>query len=176
MVNRRGQIWVETVIYILIALVMIGAVLAFVYPKIEEIQDKLTLDKTVEMLEELDSEIAEVGSSIGNQRVINIEIKKGELKIKPLTTENTITYELKESKVEFSQPTDGPEFIDVGSKVKVRTKRNNDLYDITLKLEFDDSIEYTGGLLTKSSASYKLSISNTGIVGGKAQIGIKLIS
>ena len=175
MVNRRGQIWVETVIYILIALVMIGAVLAFVYPKIEEIQDKLTLDKTVEMLEELDSEIAEVGSSIGNQRVINIEIKKGELIIKK-GERNEIVYELKESKVEFSQPTDGPEFIDVGSKVKVRTKRNNDLYDITLKLEFDDSIEYTGGLLTKSSASYKLSISNTGIVGGKAQIGIKLIS
>jgi uncharacterized protein (UPF0333 family) len=36
--NKRGQIWVETVVYTLIALVMIGLVLAFAKPKIEELQ------------------------------------------------------------------------------------------------------------------------------------------
>jgi len=53
--EKKGQIWVETVIYVLIALIMIGAVLAFINPKVKEIQDKLTLDKTVVLLEELDT-------------------------------------------------------------------------------------------------------------------------
>ena len=160
MKNKRGQIWVETVIYILIALVMIGAVLAFVNPKIQEIQDKLTLDKTVEMLEELDSKISEVSSSVGNQRVINLEIKKGELEIK----KNEIRYELKEGRVEYSQPVERSDkpFIKMG-KVGVQTMKNNDLYDVVLRLEFDDyDLEYSEGVLTKSSTAYKLSIRNTG--------------
>lgn len=170
MVNKRGQIWVETVIYILIALVMIGTVLAFVNPKIEEIRDKLTLDKTVEMLEELDSKISEVGSSVGNQRVINLEIKKGELQIRGGNL-NQIIYELKESKVEYSQAEGG--FIDMG-KVEVQTKENNDLYDVILKLDYTDiyNLESEIDSLTKSSTAYKLSIKNI----GDNNIKIELIS
>ena len=36
----NGQVWVETVTYTLIAIVMIGLVLSFAKPKIEELQDK----------------------------------------------------------------------------------------------------------------------------------------
>ena len=36
--KKRGQIWVETVIYTLIALILIGLVLTFITPKIKEIQ------------------------------------------------------------------------------------------------------------------------------------------
>ena len=39
--KKRGQVWVETVIYTLIALALIGTVLAFVKPKVEEMQDKI---------------------------------------------------------------------------------------------------------------------------------------
>ena len=166
MVNHKGQIWIETVIYILIALVMIGAVLAFVNPKIKEIQDKLTIDKTVEMLEELDSKISEVGGSIGNQRIINLDIKKGELQI----NSDSIIYELKESNVEYSQPVDdaGGDFTNMG-KVWVQTLKNNDLYDITLRLDIDEDLSYFEGdnevgvgILTRSSSAYKLSILNNG--------------
>ena len=45
--NKRGQVWVETVIYTLIALVMIGLVLSFVQPKIMELQDKATLQQSI---------------------------------------------------------------------------------------------------------------------------------
>ena len=175
MVNHKGQIWIETVIYILIALVMIGAVLAFVNPKIREIQDKLTIDKTIEMLEELDSKISEVGGSIGNQRIINLDIKKGELQIKS----NSIIYELKESNVEYSQPVEdaGKAFTNMG-KVWVQTLKNNDLYDITLRLDIDETLSYIEGdteievgILTRSSSAYKLSILNKG-----TEIEIKLIN
>ena len=168
MVNQKGQIWIETVIYILIALVMIGAVLAFVNPKIKEIQDKLTIDKTIEMLEELDSKISEVGGSIGNKRIINLDIKKGELQI----SGESIVYELKESNVEYSQPVDNTDgaFTNMG-KVEVQTVKNNDLYDINLRLNVDETLSYGGGTLTRSSSAYKLSILNKG-----TEIEIKLIN
>ena len=36
----KAQVWIETVIYLLIAFIMIGMVLAFVKPKLEDIKDK----------------------------------------------------------------------------------------------------------------------------------------
>ena len=39
--DKKAQVWIETVIYTLIALALIGTVLAFVKPKIQEIQDKI---------------------------------------------------------------------------------------------------------------------------------------
>lgn len=149
---------------------MIGAVLAFVNPKIQEIRDKLVLDKTVEMLEELDSKISEVGSVVGNQRVINLDVKRGELKI----GDTEIEYVLEGAKVEYSQATTEDDFIDSGEKVKFRTEKNNDLYDVTLKLDYKGEyiLDYGEGALTKSSTAYKLSIINKGGTPPKIQINL----
>src|SRR3989344_7965453 len=78
--QTKGQVWVETVVYTLIAFALIGLVLAFVKPKIEEIQDKGLVDQSVEVLEEIDSVIGNIGSA-GNQRVLSLGISKGTLNI-----------------------------------------------------------------------------------------------
>src|SRR3989344_7977654 len=53
--QTKGQIWVETVVYTLIAFTLIGLVLAFIKPKIEEIQDKGIVEQSVSVLQDMDS-------------------------------------------------------------------------------------------------------------------------
>ena len=170
MQSKRGQIWVETVIYILIALIMIGAVLAFINPKIKEIQDKLTLDKTVELLEGLDSKITEVSAGVGNKRIVNIEIKRGELVIGTGQSQNEIIYTLEESNVAYSEPVAEDVFTPYG-KVSVNTVKKGDVYKVKLKIESSNTLNYVGTQLIKSSSAYKLSITNLG-----GTIDIELIS
>ena len=45
--NFKGQIWVETVLYTLIALALIGITLAFVMPKINESKNNLIVEQTI---------------------------------------------------------------------------------------------------------------------------------
>ena len=78
--NLRGQIWVETLIYTLIAFVMIGLVLFFAGPKISEIQDKAIIEQSIEVMGEIDTIISGIGTA-GNRRVAELRIRKGALKI-----------------------------------------------------------------------------------------------
>ena len=80
--NKRGQVWIETVIYTLIAFSLIAAVLAFVKPKIEEIQDNAIIEQSLGLMKDIDSTIREIiqGGS-GNKRKLEIAIKKGSLGI-----------------------------------------------------------------------------------------------
>lgn len=77
--NIRAQVWIETVLYTLIAFVMIGLVLAYAKPKIEELQDKTIIEQSIEMLKNIDSTILTIGAP-GNQRLIEIGIKKRRIK------------------------------------------------------------------------------------------------
>ena len=76
--NKRGQVWVETVIYTLIAFTLMGLVLAFVVPKIEETQDRGIIEQSIQVLQDIDSLIRNLGGP-GNQRTPEIGISKGTL-------------------------------------------------------------------------------------------------
>jgi hypothetical protein len=82
--EKGGQIWVETVIYTLIGLTVIGLLIAGIQPKIEKSKDRLFIEQAKEVLEEINSEINEIKSSPGNQRRVSIKINKGILSIDPL--------------------------------------------------------------------------------------------
>ena len=58
--NKRGQVWIETVIYILIGLSLIALVLTFVMPKVNEQRDRLIIEQTIASLGFLDDKINEV--------------------------------------------------------------------------------------------------------------------
>ena len=74
--NNSGQVWVETVIYTLIALTMMGAVLAFALPKIEEIQDKSIIDQSINAMKDINNVILSVvQGGAGNKRIIETNIK-----------------------------------------------------------------------------------------------------
>jgi len=167
--NRNGQIWIETVIYTSIAFAMIALVLAYAKPKIEEIQDKAIIEQSIGVLEEIDEVISDIGTASGNQRVIELSIKKGSLKINGKTDE--IIFELG-SRCEYSEP---KKDIYIGGII-VRTEKQGELNFVTLTKNYSGEYNLSyqkdpnkDKVLSKSPTPYKLIISNSD---GKININI----
>ena len=158
--NKRGQIWIETVIYTLIAFVMIGLVLTFARPKIEELKDKSLIDQSIIMLKEIESTILNIGSP-GNRRILELGIKKGELAIDGAN--DTIIFEM-ESKHTYSEP--GKKVNNGNLIISTEKKGNINIVKITRDYNSSYNIQYNGldelKILTKSSVPYRLFLTNEG--------------
>ncbi len=157
----KGQIWVETVIYTLIALVLIGAVLAFIIPKIQNIKDKAVIEQSTKILQNIDQIISSVVlGGPGNKRIIDIRIKEGNLIIDGKN--ERLIFEIN-SKYAYSQE---GENISIGG-ITVLTKKLGSSNKITLTKSYRDyNLTYRGKdklkTITPSSIPYKLSIENKG--------------
>ncbi len=159
--HKKAQIWVETVIYTLIAFALIATVLAFVKPKIDEMQDKAIIEQTISMMKDVDSTVSEIiqGGS-GNKRKIEIGINKGALIIDG--EKDLILFEI-DSKYVYSEP--GKEIENgnlliiteqIGEISKVAITRNYTNYNIT----FNGKDEMKS--LSKASTPYNIFITNKG--------------
>jgi len=162
LLNKRGQVWIETVIYTLIIFVMIGLVLSFAKPKIEEMQDKAVIEQSIGMLEDIDNLILLlIQGGPGNKRLIELGIKKGVLKIDGIN--DKIIFEI-EGKYTYSQP--GKQ-ISHGNIIAYTEKRGN-LNMVTLTLNYQEgyNIKYQEKeelkLINKAPVPYKILISNEG--------------
>src|SRR3989344_3991496 len=100
--NFKGQIWVETVLYTLIALALIGITLAFVMPKINESKNNLIVEQTISSLSAFDQKINSVLIAPGNKRVVDWAIKKGDLIIN--ATGDNVIFVLDGMEGTYSQP------------------------------------------------------------------------
>ena len=170
---RKGQIWVETVIYTLIGLSLIGVVIALVMPKIGEFKDKATIEQTIEVLNLIDSKVNEVLSAPGNVRYIKLKMRRGELIING--TSDGIIYELAGIDTKYSE-TNVP--IEIGN-VNVLTNETGSNYKVTLELNFSNyNLTYDGADVVEQfsgvSIPYEFIILNNGTSGtdGKIQIDI----
>lgn len=158
--QKRGQIWVETIIYTLIAFALIGLVLAFVKPKIEEIQDKGVIEQSISILEDIDLIIKTLGDP-GNQRIIDLGISKGVLNIDG--ENDKIFFEI-ESRHIYSEPGKN---VTIGNII-VFTEKKGKINDVTLTRdyqgEYDITYENRDELkkISKTSTSYTLLIANKG--------------
>lgn len=76
---KKGQVWIETVLYTLIGLSLVGITLAFLTPKINDMRDKAVIEQTMNLLSALDEKVNSVLSAPGNTRIIDFTIKKGNL-------------------------------------------------------------------------------------------------
>ncbi|MFA4960188.1 MAG: hypothetical protein WC548_00840 [Candidatus Pacearchaeota archaeon] len=158
--NKNGQVWVETVIYTLIGLSIIGMVLAFATPKINNYKTEMLVEKSIESMTNIDLKIAEVLSAQGNQRIVDLKIGKGTLFF---DLDGSKIYWIVDSSFEYSEE-DTP--IQVGT-FTVTTKRDNE-WSVTIEknynfvFKFDDKNE---GIkeLTAASTPYKLVIENAGL-------------
>lgn len=159
-VNKKGQVWIETVIYTLIAFVMIGLVLSFAKPKIEEMQDKTIIQQSTEMLKYIDSIILSMGVT-GNQRIVELQIKKGELKID--SANDKIIFEMETNSL-YSEP-DKP-IVDGSVTILTEKKSGTNLVTLTRDYSGDYNLKYNGNeetkVITQASTSYKLFIANEG--------------
>ncbi len=160
MPRTRGQIWVETVIYTLIGLAIIGLVLAGALPKINQKKDEMSIGASIKALGTIDNNIYEVSKSVGNRRVVNLDIKKGVFIINP--SENTISWIL-DSSFAYSQVGKTVSF----GNINITTTENGK-FKVKLTIKYNMDLEYTGNNLKEKQLSsapipYKLIIENKGI-------------
>lgn len=167
----KGQIWVETVLYTLISIALIGLVLAFIVPKVEEIQDKATIEQSIDLLNEIDGLILSSGNVAGNKRILDLSVRKGTLKIDGAN--DLILFELQTDYL-YSEYGEEIKVGDVtalteqvGTSNRITLTSNQSLYNLTY--EGADSLKELG----QSSSLYRLSIENKG-KDGKTVIDVKL--
>ncbi len=158
--RKKGQIWVETIIYTLIAFGLIGLIMAFAGPKIGELQDKEMIKKSMNTLEELNFILDTIGGQ-GNQRVIELKISKGSLNF---DGENDKIYFEIESMYAYSE---AGKDISIGDTI-VRTEEKGRLNNVTLTIMYEDRYNITFdnreklGTIRQSPTPHKILISNEG--------------
>ncbi|HLC77787.1 MAG TPA: hypothetical protein VJH92_01550 [Candidatus Nanoarchaeia archaeon] len=179
--SKRSQVWVETVIYTLIALTVIGLFISFAKPKIEEIQDKAIVEQSVAMLEDIGGIVSSiVQGGAGNQRVVDIGIKKGELRIDG--SQDMVIFVL-EGKYTYTQPGENGEegdYINIGNILASTQKRGKTSvvtlvsnYSGKYNLQFENKNEVK--IVTKAPTKYGLVFANKGEdINNKTIIDIKI--
>ena len=165
--EKNAQVWIETVLYTLIGLALIGVVLAIITPKINEARDRIVVEQTIESLNILDSKISDVANrGSGNIRIIPAyTIKKGELYIN--STSDEIFFVISGLKSLYSE--NGVE-IDIG-KVRVLSTEGQKTHTTVLTLEYGGMANITYDKkeevkkFSPASTPYKFSIENLGNAG-----------
>ncbi len=160
-INKKAQIWVETVIYTLIGLAILGLVLGLAKPKIDELKDKAIIDQSINILTEIDGTISSL-YPVGNSRPASIKIQKGILRING--EGDYVEYFLEKSSYKYSEP---GEIIKYGN-IKVKTIQNVKTYDISLILNYSGKLNITWEgedsekILQPAPSPYSLIIANKG--------------
>src|SRR3989344_1356812 len=158
--NKKAQVWIETVIYLLIAFVMIGLVLSFIRPKIEEIRDKAIIEQSLEVIRDIENLILTIGSP-GNKRLLEIEIRKGNLIFD--CTNDKVFFQIN-SKYVYTEP---GENVEIGN-VMALTENKGEYNVVTLERDFSDVYNLTYKnedmlkTLNKASTPYKVYLTNNG--------------
>jgi len=168
--SKRSQIWVETVIYTLIGLTILAVIIGIAQPKINAYRDKIVIDNSLEMMNKLDEQVEEVKLVVGQARKLQLNIKKGEIKIDGQNDE--ILFEM-ESNKKYSEP--GEEI--QNGKIKILTEEVEENFKVSLKLEYNNlNITYNEkdsvGVLQEASQPYEIIVRNVGSFDGKSNIDI----
>ncbi len=172
--TKKAQVWVETVIYTLIGLTIIGVILAVATPAIDKYKDEILLEQTISALNKVNDEISETKETVGNSRIVEFRIKKGNVLVD--AQNEKIIYTLEESRLEYSQP---EKIVEQGD-ININTSKRGKKYDISLALAYsDDNIdliyndENENKVFNPAPIPYKWYIENNGTFEGKIQINIK---
>lgn len=134
---NRSQVWIETVLYTLIGLAIIGILLAIVKPAIDKKKDQILIETSLGILSDIGSKIEDVRYyGVGNSRLMDIQIKKGQIEVNGKRDEIKF---LIESKYKYSQP---GENISIG-KIVVLTEEKGEKYDVVLTLSYKNILNLT---------------------------------
>ena len=160
MINFKGQVWIETVLYTLIGLALIGLVLGFVTPKINESKDRAVIEQTIESLRVFDEKIQIVlDAGQGNTRNIDFNIKRGELTIDG--PGDKIEIVIKDIEEPYSEV---GESVSIGRVINVTTVKEQKKYSVNLTLSYAnvDIIGDSARKFSPVSVPYRFSVSNLG--------------
>ena len=159
----KAQIWISTVIYILIGLAIISALLIAAKPKIDEARDRFTINYMINALNSLDNLINEVSNVPGTKRSFELKLNKGEFKVIP--QQDKLEYIII-TKFKFSEPN---KLIQIG-KINLLTTETRGKIQTKLWINYSAPINITTAkaregsniTITSSSTPYKLWIENLG--------------
>jgi type II secretory pathway pseudopilin PulG len=162
MKSKIAQVWIETVIYTLIGLSILGLLIAVATPKINQMVDKSTLVNSFDSLNTLNEQIRDTMTAAGNQREILLTVKKGEYNIDG--NRSFFSFVLKNSNFKYSEI--GVTFKQGDINV-LTTDRGNKKYDVLFFLNYSSfNITYDNKnilkQLTASPNGYNLIIQNKG--------------
>ncbi len=162
MENKKSQIWVETAIYTLIGLTIIAILLAIVNPQIDKMKEKSIIRQAMDTLDAIDGKLQDVSQSSGGVGIVTVKIGKGEIAIN--STNDSIRYNLRDIRLEFSQ---------VGEDVKsgniiVRTEKHGSRFNVYLTRYYaGEDLSYNNQqaekVLQAGAVPYKLRMENTGV-------------
>jgi len=161
--NKKAQVWVETVIYTLIALALIATVFSFVKPKIQQMQDKAVIEQTIAMMENINEMIHSIDEGgQENKRILDLGLRRGRLIINK-ENNDTIVFEI-DSTNTFSEPGKDVPYGSINVYTNKIGKHNKvyltlnyiGIYNITFE-ESDNA-----KIINKASTPYRLLLSNKG--------------
>jgi len=128
MSNKKGDIWISAVLYFGLGIVVLSLILASGMPVINKLRDKNIVIQAKEVLFKLDNNIREVArGGPGTQRLITIDIKKGDFKVDQ--GENKIIWEY-EGKAMLSEL---DSVIEEGT-LRTETKEGNEKGEYVVKM------------------------------------------
>lgn len=169
MKGKRGQIWVETVIYTLIGLTIIGILLAVATPKINSMKDRLRINEAIDSMNKIDLKISEVQAVTGSRRVMDLKIAKGKLIFDGIN--ERIVWEI-DSAYKFSEIDD---HVPIGD-LDVLTEEDSGEFKVSLtkKLGIDLQVDFSDDVreLDVAPTPYKVIAENKGVQGGKIQVNL----
>jgi type II secretory pathway pseudopilin PulG len=170
--NQRGQVWVETVVYTLIGLAIIGILIATTAPQIEKMKDNAFVEQSMESLGKMSEKIYEVQGGAGNQRSFTVSIGKGKLVI---DAENDIIYWDIDASFQYSESG-----VSTPSGILNVTTLGDDPWVVRLEMDFPMDITYNGEDEQKefgeSPTPYKFTIKNEGVTDGKIVVNIREVA
>lgn len=138
MKNKKGQVWVETVLYTLIGLGLIALVLAFVSPRITQEKERILVEQTIQSLNVIDDKINTVlEKGEGNRRIVEFGISKGELYFN--STDDKIVFVFRELKKPYTEPGVEIEF----GRVKIFSIEGKKTSQVYLTLDYGNSANLT---------------------------------
>jgi len=166
--NRNAQIWVETVVYTLIGLSIIGIVLGIVKPAIDERKDSISIKQSIDLLNYIDKQIDAVKyAGAGTSIPVDIKIGRGKLYID--AERDVLSIVIDESKSEYSEP---GAVINIGGNIKAITvKKGSSKYTVNLSIDYHSraNITYRGKDILQTfqfaPTAYNFYLKNNGFTG-----------
>ena len=158
--KKKGQIWVETVIYTLIGLAIIGIVLGGAKPQIDKKKNEIVIEQSIEALQNIDIKIGEVLAAMGNQRIADLKISKGSLFF---NIDNRSIYWIIDSNFEYSE--EGVP-ISIGL-LTVTTDKSADKWKVKIERKYNLKLTFDGkdnGIkeLSYAAVPYRIVFENNG--------------
>jgi type II secretory pathway pseudopilin PulG len=175
MENKKADVWVSTVLYILIGLAVMGTLLAVIRPKIADLKDFATIEQSINSMNKFDEIMSRVRQSTGTSLKYNLQLSRGNFLINAVG--ENITWILKDSAHKYSEESVP---LSIGN-IDALTKKNGNVWQITLTRDYSNSnIDMTVNSmdrdwpLTPAKIPYTIFIENLGIENGKQHIDISI--